>query len=80
MGNIDLRMATSGEVVFDTEAAAEYLGCSAGYLKKLRQIGGGPAYTRLFQRRGVRYRRPELDEWLSERSFASTTDYPESLP
>lgn len=80
MGIIDLKLPTADDFAYDTDAAAEYLGCSASYLKKLRQIGGGPQWTRLFTRKGVRYWQRELDKWLSERRFASTTDYPETLP
>ncbi len=80
MGNIDLNLEASVEVAYDTNQAAQYLGCSASYLKKLRQTGGGPGYNRLFTRKGVRYRRHTLDQWVAERSFGSTTDYPESLP
>lgn len=64
---------------FDTEDAARYLGCSAGYLKKLRQIGGGPEWHRFGVRKGVHYRRPELDKWLASRRFGSTTEYPENF-
>lgn len=80
MGHIELNLTTAGDVAYDTEQAAEYLGCSASYIKKLRQIGGGPEWTRLFARKGVRYWQSELDRWLSERRFTSTTDYPETLP
>lgn len=65
---------------FDTRAAAAYIGCSAGHLKKLRLEGGGPCYHRLFRRRGIVYRRHDIDEWRSSRRFGSTTEYPETLP
>jgi uncharacterized membrane protein len=80
MGMIELNLTEANGASYDTEGAAEYLGCSASYLKKLRQIGGGPEWNRLFRRKGVRYWRHELDKWLSERQFGSTTDYPETLP
>lgn len=64
---------------FDTRAAAAYIGCSPGHLKKLRLEGGGPNYHRLFRRRGIVYRRLDIDEWRSSRRFGSTTEYPETL-
>ena len=63
--------------VFDTEGAALYIGCSPGHLKNLRNAGGGPKFTRLFRRRGIQYTRSDIDQWLSERRFGSTTEYPE---
>ena len=74
-----------GDITFDTGAAARYLGCSPGHLKKLRQIGSGrasgcgPVFHRLFHRKGVQYRRSDLDAWLAARRFESTTEYPESF-
>ncbi len=52
MGVIDLDLTKSDHIPWDTHEAAEYLGCSAGYLKKLRQIGGGPEYDRIGIRKG----------------------------
>lgn len=69
----------STEEAFDTEEAARYVGCSAGYLKKLRQTGGGPVYHRLFRRRGITYTRQDLNSWRDARRYASTTEYPEAL-
>ncbi|MEI5688080.1 MULTISPECIES: hypothetical protein [Sphingomonas] len=73
------RFATVPDECFDTRAAAAYIGCSAGHLKKLRLEGGGPNYHRLFRRRGIVYRRHDIDEWRSSRRFGSTTEYPETL-
>ena len=64
---------------FDTDAAAEYIGCSAAHLIKLRRIGGGPDFHRLFRRKGIRYVRSDIDRWQAERRFGSTTEYPEAL-
>ena len=80
MGIIDPNLTAQSNVVYDTEEAARYLGCSASYLKKLRQISGGPDFTRIGIRKGVNYRRCDLDRWLEARRFGSTTDYPETLP
>ncbi|MGP7795642.1 hypothetical protein [Sphingomonas sp. CLY1604] len=73
------RAAIVPDESFDTRAAAAYIGCSAGHLKKLRLEGGGPNYHRLFRRRGIVYRRHDIDEWRSSRRFGSTTEYPETL-
>lgn len=64
---------------FDTVGAARYLGCTAGYLKKLRQTGEGPVYHRLFKRKGIMYRKDDMDLWQSHRRFSSTSEYPEAL-
>lgn len=58
--------------VFDTPAAAEYLGISAATLELLRVRGGGPSYVKL--KRLVRYRRAALDEWLLSRERRSTSE------
>lgn len=63
---------------FDTPAAARQIGCSPGYLKKLRQTGGGPRFDRLGTRKGIVYRRRDIEEWRATRRFGSTTDYPEA--
>lgn len=65
------------DVTFDTAEAAEYIGCTAGHLKNLRGVGGGPKFTRLFRRKGIQYSRSDIDRWKEERRFGSTTEYPE---
>lgn len=65
---------------YDTKDAANYVGCSAAHLKKLRLTGGGPTFHRLFRRKGIVYQRQDLDSWRSSRRFCSTTEYPETLP
>ena len=69
----------AGREVFDTEGAAEYIGCSKSYLKKLRGTGDGPAYHRLFRRKGIIYDQCDIDAWRAARRYNSTTDYPEAL-
>ena len=63
---------------YDTVGAASYLRCSSGYLKKLRLTGGGPAFHRLFVRKGIVYEQADLDEWKAKRRFESTSEYPEA--
>lgn len=78
-------MSVEGGVVpsasdrFSTPEAADYIGCSAGYLKKLRGTGDGPRYERFGKRKGIIYMRADVDAWRAERSFGSTSEYPESF-
>lgn len=58
--------------VFDTAAAADYLGVSVATLELLRVRGGGPKYVKL--KRLVRYRHAALDEWMLARERRSTSD------
>ncbi|SEL80986.1 hypothetical protein SAMN05216382_2697 [Sphingomonas palmae] len=82
-----MRQASTGDLApdqmvrnsFDTDGAADYIGCSAGYLIKLRGEGGGPAFHRLFKRKGITYYRADIDQWLASRRFSSTAEYPETL-
>ncbi|MBP1065312.1 choline dehydrogenase-like flavoprotein [Bradyrhizobium japonicum] len=53
----------------DTEGAAAYTGLRAGYLAKLRTIGGGPTFIKMG---AVRYDPDDLDEWLESRKRIST--------
>lgn len=53
----------------DTEGAATYTGYEAGYLMKLRTIGGGPTFIKTGQ---VRYDPDDLDEWLERKKRIST--------
>lgn len=76
--SIEANPAPDPDQPFDTPDAARHIGCSPGYLKKLRQVGGGPRYDRLGIRKGIVYRRRDIDEWRSSRRFESTTEYPEA--
>jgi predicted DNA-binding transcriptional regulator AlpA len=52
--------------------AAEYADSSTSTLAKLRLKGGGPRFCRIG--RAIRYRRSDLDEWLTASSRRSTSD------
>jgi len=54
-----------------TEAAAEYLGCSASTLNKARVFGSGPSYMKLGRR--VVYDTRDLDAWLTQCRRTSTS-------
>lgn len=49
----------------DSEAAARYLGSTAGTLRNWRATGKGPRYH-VVQDRLVRYHRDDLDEFVRE--------------
>ena len=59
--------------LLNTIEAAEALRLAAGTLEKLRTYGGGPRYVKLG--RAVRYRREDLDAWLSDRVVANTSGH-----
>jgi len=63
---------------FDTDGAAAYIGCTGGYLTKLRGTGEGPPFHRLSLRQGIICHRADVDTWLSGRRFGSTSEYPET--
>jgi predicted DNA-binding transcriptional regulator AlpA len=49
---------------FNTKQAAEYLSLSYQYLEIARHKGTGPQYIKLAK--AVRYRREDLDGWMSD--------------
>lgn len=57
--------------LFDTKAAADYIGHSEGTLHNWRVTGGGPAFIK--PRKKVFYRREELDAWLEANGTCKTT-------
>ena len=61
------------EPAFDTVQAAAYTGLAAAYLEKLRSVGGGARFIR-YGRRAVRYRKRDLDEWMTEHERLSTSE------
>lgn len=54
----------------DTHAAAAYLSLTRKQLEHWRSSGGGPPYAKIG--RHVRYRRAELDAWMSARGRTNT--------
>jgi len=62
---------THNEII-DTRAAAEALGLSYSTLTKMRVNGGGPIFLKLG--RVVKYRRADLDTWMTENRRRSTSD------
>lgn len=52
--------------------AAVLVGLSTRTLDRLRLTGTGPRYSRLGRR--VRYTRADINAWVGERKFASTSE------
>jgi predicted DNA-binding transcriptional regulator AlpA len=57
----------------NTEQAALYTGLAAATMEGLRSKGGGPRFVR-YGRKAVRYLVSDLDRWISERTFTSTSE------
>jgi excisionase family DNA binding protein len=64
---------TSGDYLWPAEAA-QYLRSSTSTLAKLRVYGGGPDFTRIGK--AIRYRRDDLDAWMTSGLVASTSETP----
>jgi hypothetical protein len=64
MGNESTRTATTPPVALDEHDASHYLGMSAAWLRKARQMSTGPAYIRIG--RTIRYRTADLDKFLQQ--------------
>jgi predicted DNA-binding transcriptional regulator AlpA len=60
--------ASPNRVLTERETA-ERLGLSVSYLRKLRYLGGGPAYIQLTSRR-IGYREWDADAWVAARRVA----------
>jgi excisionase family DNA binding protein len=58
--------------MLDRQPAADYLGLSVPTLDRKRVNGDGPPYVKIGSR--VRYRRADLDAWLSQRIVTSTSE------
>lgn len=62
--------------IMDAREAAAYLRTSPSTLAKYRHFGGGPSFIRQSSRKTL-YRRVDLDAWLEERTYGSTSEYRE---
>ncbi len=54
--------------------AARFLSLSASTLAKMRLSGNSPRYVKMGRR--VAYRQTDLENWISAKSFQSTSEYP----
>lgn len=59
-------------VTVDTEGASRMVGLAVSTLEKLRVSGDGPPFVKLG--RVVRYRVPDLSDWLAARVVNSTSE------
>lgn len=59
--------------------AARYLRMGDSTLAKLRCSGGGPSFVKMGPRI-VLYDRADLDAWLAEKKYASTSEYGNASP
>jgi excisionase family DNA binding protein len=62
----------SPETYFRPREAAEYLRSSESTLAKKRLNGNGPPFVRIG--RAIRYRRSDLDSWMSSSIRRSTSE------
>jgi hypothetical protein len=60
-------------VWLDPTLAARHIGFAPATLAKYRCNGQGPRFSRV--NRSIRYHVDQLDQWLQEHSFASTSGY-----
>lgn len=66
--------ASAPDREYTTREAAAFVGCSEGFLIKLR-AGDGPPYHRRFKRKGIYYLESDLVEWRRGRRYLSTAEY-----
>lgn len=59
------------EILLDTEQVARMIGSTPQFLEKLRADGNGPVFLKLG--RLVRFRRSDVEKWLSDCAVRSTT-------
>lgn len=58
--------------IMNVQEAAHYVRLSAPTLNRFRTTGGGPRYAKLGG--AVRYRKADLDAWLTSRLVGSTSE------
>lgn len=64
--------ASVADTILNEAQAAKATGLSSRTLQRLRLEGGGPPFVRLTPGR-VGYSRRVLEEWIAQRTFASTS-------
>lgn len=64
--------------ILNVPEAAAYLRVSPATLNRYRSKGGGPVYTQTVAGGRVCYRKADLDAWLKERSWSSTSEAQET--
>ena len=71
------RHVMTTEYLSETEAAKRGR-VSPQYLKKLRCVGGGPAFIKVGGGRRVIYDVADLDQWMASSKFHSTSEVTQS--
>lgn len=69
-----MKLAENQKRRLRTRDAATYVGSSPSTLEKYRLTGAGPAFIKLG--RVVVYDTEDLDRWMADRRYRSTSDYP----
>lgn len=67
-------MESNTDHLLTTRQAASYLNFSPRALESWRLKGGGPRHVRI-SARAIRYRRADLDDWITDRLRDSTSDH-----
>lgn len=70
-GETAVKQAHHSELLSRDQIEAQF-GLRRGWLEQLAHIGGGPAYLKL-GRRMVRYRRSEIERWLTAHEVRHTS-------
>jgi predicted DNA-binding transcriptional regulator AlpA len=62
--------------LYDTDQAAAMFGLTREGLERWRQTGRGPKWIKLGNGKSapIRYRSEDIEAWLAERTFTSTSD------
>ena len=68
-------MSTNNHMLLRPPEASSYIGLSVSTLAKQRLRGDGPKFIRLSPR-AIGYLIADLDKWLDEKHFTSTSEYP----
>jgi predicted DNA-binding transcriptional regulator AlpA len=70
-----MEMSTHDQKLLRPPEAAPYIGLSVSTLAKQRLRGDGPKFVRL-SARAIGYLPADLDGWLADKRFGSTSEYP----
>ncbi len=61
-------------IVLSSKAVSQITGLSVSTLAKMRLSGDGPPYAKLGRR--VVYRPEDIDAWIAQNRYRSTSEYP----
>jgi predicted DNA-binding transcriptional regulator AlpA len=72
-------MNTNNQILLRPPEAAVYIGLAKSTLAKQRLRGDGPKFVRL-SARAIGYLQADLDAWLADKRFGSTSEYSPTAP